>query len=129
MPELWISQRITYPTKRCVTLIIHLAVLQTPSVGSRQLTNPQKAPDLRQMPVYDGVYAHEIGPALVRPVEMRQVRPVGVRPPGPDEDGLDVVSAVVGGVKVLRERVAEGDAFGGDVGEGEVVCARGGVDE
>ena len=47
------------------------------------------APDLRIVPVNDRVDAHKGGPAAVRRVKVRQGGAVRVRPPGPDEDGLD----------------------------------------
>lgn len=82
-----------------------------------QLFRPQEAPNLRQMPIDHWVYPHEIRPALVRAIKVRQVLPVGIRPPRPHEDGFD--SRI--GVEVDLEGVAKRDAGdlvrwgGGDV--------------
>ena len=46
-------------------------------------------PDVRVMPIYNGMNTHKIGPAMVGRSEVRQLCAVRIGPSGADEDGLD----------------------------------------
>lgn len=88
----------------------------------RDLQMADETPDLRVVPVDDGMDAHEGRPAAVRRVEVLQALAVGVGAAGADEDGAD--AGFVGKV------VGEGFLHGfGVAGEGEVVGVRAGQDE
>ena len=67
----------------------------------------QETPDFRQVPVYDGVDTHEVGPVPVRAVEVRELGAVGVCAAGADKYCAD--AGVRAEVEV--ECIAEGDCF------------------
>lgn len=88
---------------------------------------PDKGPDLSIVPVYDGVDAHEVGPAVIGLVEVGEGGAMGVSAPGADEDGADL------GVEVEVGGEGGADCFCGRsgyaAGQGEVVEAGGRFDE
>lgn len=106
---------ITRAPQTGIPLIIERTILQI------QMAN--EGPNLRIMPINDGMDAHEIGPSAIGAVEMRELRSVRIRPARAHEDGLDAGISV----QVVLEARPQGGVRGvrrvfHDV---EMVCARG----
>ena len=47
------------------------------------------SPNLRIMPVYNGMYSHERRPAMISGVEIGQQSAMGISPPGAHENSFD----------------------------------------
>lgn len=69
-PQPGIRVSIRCPTQAGISHIVQGAILQ-PQV-------PDESPNFRIVPINDGMHAHEVRPATIRPVKMGQVGPVRV---------------------------------------------------
>ena len=72
----------------------------------------EEGPDLCEMPVDDGVNAHEGRPSVVGGVEEGEVFAVRVGAAGADEDGADVGAGFEEVFKGVAERDARNDRVG-----------------
>lgn len=114
-----IGMRIGLSTKACIALVVETTVLEAQMADKR--------PDLSIMPVDDRVNAHEIGPPVIRLVEMRQLLAVRISASCADEDSPN---AGIQGQVALKAR-ADGGAggIGGVFGHGEMIHTGGRLDE
>lgn len=72
-----------------VAFVVHCAVSQRLCTGGGEVWIAQEAPNLREVPVYHGVDAHEGWPVAVCGVEVGEGAAVGVCAAGADKDGAD----------------------------------------